>query len=74
MNLVGKDISRSFLITKVLPYILEKWSDVDHNFPIYIKQDNAQTPIYSDDEEFRLALSQYGVNVHLLCQPPTLMA
>ncbi|WOG94536.1 hypothetical protein DCAR_0313832 [Daucus carota subsp. sativus] len=67
---VGRDIARTFLITKVLPAILEKWPARDVNKPILIQQDNARTHINPDDEEFRLAVQRCGLNVQLICQPP----
>ncbi|XP_074337431.1 uncharacterized protein LOC141674619 [Apium graveolens] len=67
---VGKDLSRSYLIHKVLPTILEKWPAGDRNITITIQQDNARTHVDPNDEEFRLAVSRYGLNVQIRCQPP----
>lgn len=67
---VGKYLSRSYLIHKGLLAILEKWPADDRNNTIIIQQDNARTHIDPTDEEFQLALSRYGLNVQLGCQPP----
>lgn len=67
---VGRDMSRSFLINKVLPAIQEKWPPGDANTLIYIQQDNARTHINPNDEEFRLAVARSGLNIQLTCQPP----
>lgn len=61
---------REYLINKVLPAILEKWPFGDRNTPIIIHQDNAKMHIDPNDEEFRSAVSKYGLNVQLICQPP----
>ncbi|XP_074373603.1 uncharacterized protein LOC141713943 [Apium graveolens] len=67
---VGKNLSRSYLINKVLPAILEKWPFDDENITLVIQQDNARTHIDPNDEEFCLAVSKLGLNVQLRCQPP----
>ncbi|KAK1357994.1 hypothetical protein POM88_051250 [Heracleum sosnowskyi] len=67
---VGRDMSRFFLINKVIPAILEKWPLGDANTLICIQQDNAMTHINPNDEEFRLAVARSGLNIQLSCQPP----
>ncbi|KAL6508986.1 hypothetical protein OROHE_021545 [Orobanche hederae] len=67
---VGRDLSRDYLVNKVLPAILEKWPFDDRDMTIIIQQDNARTHIDPNDEEFRLAVAKYGLNVQIRCQPP----
>ena len=49
---VTRQVSREFLIEKVLPAIKEKWPLEDRWNPIYIQQDNAKTHVSPDDPEF----------------------
>lgn len=65
ITFIGKDIVRSYLINKVAPAILERWP-FDGN-PIIIQQDNAQTHIDPNNEEFHLAMSRLGLNVQVIC-------
>ncbi|KAM3382792.1 hypothetical protein P3S68_008367 [Capsicum galapagoense] len=67
---VTKEISRSFLINKVLPAIKAKWPSEDLNSTIFIQQDNARTHIQPNEEEFCRATTQDGFDIHLMCQPP----
>ncbi|GJQ94186.1 hypothetical protein Tco_0005325 [Tanacetum coccineum] len=48
---VTKDVTRSWLIQKVLPAIRAKWPQ-GHTGPIYIQQDNAKPHIGVDDAKF----------------------
>ena len=45
MTSVTKEVSRDFLVNKVLPAIKEKWPAEEKGLPIYIQQDNARTHI-----------------------------
>lgn len=53
---VTKDVTRSWLIEKVLPAIRAKWPQ-GHEGPIYIQQDNARPHISVNDIEFLEASS-----------------
>ncbi|GJV31379.1 hypothetical protein Tco_1391779 [Tanacetum coccineum] len=48
---VTKDVTKSWLIQKVLPAIRARWLQ-GHMGPIYIQQDNAKTHIGVNDAEF----------------------
>jgi hypothetical protein len=61
---------RSYLISKVLPAIMEKWPIEDRNRPIWIQQDNARTHVPVDDEHFAIAATQTGLDIRLMNQPP----
>ena len=64
-----KEITRKFLIEKVLPAIKEKWPRYASHDPIYIQQDNARTLIDTNDVEFCQAAKEDGFNIHLMCKP-----
>jgi hypothetical protein len=49
---ITKEVSRMFLINKVLPAIKEKWPREHVHETIYIQQDNALCHVSVDDEEF----------------------
>ncbi|GJS43542.1 hypothetical protein Tco_0568585 [Tanacetum coccineum] len=66
---VTKEITRSWLIQKVLPDIRAKWSR-GHTGPIYIQQDNARPHIDVNDSEFLEAASRDGFDIRLCFQPP----
>ncbi|XP_050889102.1 uncharacterized protein LOC127094292 [Lathyrus oleraceus] len=70
MTSITKDVMRTFLIQKVLPAIKEKWPKEEIGHPIFIQQDNARTHLHCEDEEFRLAATQDGFDIRLMCQPP----
>ena len=64
-----RDVSRSFLITKVLPAIVAKWPREARGETIWIQQDNARTHIEPNDEAFCLAVRQTGLDIHIFNQP-----
>ncbi|XP_057453214.1 uncharacterized protein LOC130745087 [Lotus japonicus] len=66
---ITKEVSRMFLINKVLPAIKEKWPREHAHEPIFIQQDNAPCHVSPDDEEFHRASSEGGFNICLTCQP-----
>ena len=57
---ITKDVTRSWLIEKVLPTIRAKWPQ-GHEGPIYIQQDNARPHISVNDSEFLEASSRDGL-------------
>ena len=65
-----RDVSRSYLITKVLPAIVAKWPREARGETIWIQQDNARTHIEPNDEAFRLAVQQTGLDIRIFNQPP----
>lgn len=67
---VTKEVSRTFLIEKVLPAIREKWPKDCVRDPIFIQQDNARTHIDHNDAEFCEAAKLGGFDIRLMCQPP----
>ena len=74
MTSVGRDVSRLFLIEKVIPAIKEKWPKEDIGMDIFIQQDNAPSHVDPSDPEFCQVAAQVaqeaGFNIHLMCQPP----
>ena len=48
---VNKEVSRTFLITRVIPAIEAKWPAEDRHQTIYIQQDNAKTHVSVNDKE-----------------------
>lgn len=68
VSIKREDIKR-FLIEKVLPRIYERWPAEDIGKTIFIQQDNAKTHVTINDEEFQVAASQLGLDIHLMCQP-----
>ncbi|XP_022041966.1 uncharacterized protein LOC110944619 [Helianthus annuus] len=66
---VTKEVTRSWLIDKVLPAIRDKWPQ-DHTGPIFIQQDNAKPQISIDDEQFVQEASRGGFDIRLSFQPP----
>jgi len=67
---VNKDISRSFLITKVIPAIRRVWPREDAGKTILIQQDNARTCVAPNDLVFLEAVAQTGLNIRIMNQPP----
>jgi DNA-binding Lrp family transcriptional regulator len=67
---VKRQVSREFLIEKVLPAIKEKWPLEDRWSPIFIQQDNAKTHVLPNDPEFLEAAARGGWDIRLVCQPP----
>ncbi|CAM0144787.1 unnamed protein product [Urochloa decumbens] len=70
MTSVTKDVSRDFLINKVLPALKAKWPAEERGMPIFIQQDNAHTHIAVDDPAFVQAAQADGWDIRLTCQPP----
>ncbi|KAK8556340.1 hypothetical protein V6N12_002747 [Hibiscus sabdariffa] len=69
LSMLELDVTRSFLINKVLPAIRAKWpSSSDKR--IFIQKDNAKPHIDIDDEQFLQAASLDGFNFQLFFQPP----
>ncbi|XP_062208383.1 uncharacterized protein LOC133909852 [Phragmites australis] len=66
---ITKEVTRTFLIEKVLPVIRAKWPCEDANKPIYIQQDNARPHIAPNDKLFCDAAKQDGFDIRLICQP-----
>ncbi|XP_022013709.1 uncharacterized protein LOC110913170 [Helianthus annuus] len=66
---VTKEVTRSWLIDKVLPAIRDKWPQ-GHTGPIFIQQDNAKPHISIDDEQFVQEASRGGFDIRLRFQPP----
>ena len=66
---VTRDVSRSFLITKVLPAIVAKWPREARGEIIWIQQDNARTHIEPNDEAFCHAVRQTGLDIRIFNQP-----
>lgn len=69
INLINKQIVKSFLLDKVLPAIKKKWPREDIDRPIFTQQDNARTNIDCDDEDFLRVVSQNGFDIRMMCQP-----
>ncbi|KAH7867312.1 hypothetical protein Vadar_031871 [Vaccinium darrowii] len=67
---VTKDVSRSYLIHKVLPAIKAKWPISGVRETIFIQQDNAKPHIHSLDVDFLEAGREDGFDIRLACQPP----
>lgn len=70
ITFITKDVSRMFLINKILPAIKEKWPREHACETIFIQQDNAPCHVSLDNEEFRVAASEGGFDIRLTCQPP----
>jgi hypothetical protein len=67
---VKRETSREFLIEKVIPTIVESRPAEDAGKTIWIQQDNARTHVPADDEAFLHVVSQTGLDIHLMHQPP----
>ncbi|KAL6861529.1 hypothetical protein ACP4OV_017229 [Aristida adscensionis] len=68
--IVTRDVSRQYLITKVLPAIVAKWPREGRRETVWIQQDNARTHIDPNDEAFCLAVQQTGLDIRIFNQPP----
>ncbi|GJX69947.1 hypothetical protein Tco_0307118 [Tanacetum coccineum] len=66
---VTKEVTRSWLIEKVLPAIRAKWPQ-GHTGPVFIQQDNAKPNIGVNDDEFLQEASRDGFDIRLHFQPP----
>jgi hypothetical protein len=60
---------RSYLIGKVLNAIVRRWPQEHRGKTIYIQQDNAPSHVPVNDEEFRTAVAQTGLDIRLINQP-----
>ena len=65
---------RQFLISHVLPAMMDRfpemyWKDANRRRGVILQQDGAGSHIKQDDEEFKEAVEELGVNVRLLTQP-----
>ncbi|KAM0898928.1 hypothetical protein ACQ4PT_021640 [Festuca glaucescens] len=67
---VTKDVSREWLVNKVLPAIKEKWPVAERGRTIYIQQDNAKSHIDPNGPIFLAAATADGWDIRLVCQPP----
>src|SRR5438128_528556 len=67
---VTKDVSRDWLVNKVLPAIKEKWPSMERGRTVYIQQDNARTHIAADDPVFLAAATADDWDIRLVCQSP----
>ncbi|CAH9102271.1 unnamed protein product [Cuscuta epithymum] len=65
---ITKDITKAFLIEKVVPAIKSKWP-IHGSKTIFIQQDNATPHIKSSDPEFKAVAKADGFDIHLTCQP-----
>ncbi len=70
-----RDVSRQYLINKVIPEIKKKWPrsffDGPHNWawPIFIQQDNAKAHVLEADPLVAAAGTRGGWHIHLKNQP-----
>jgi hypothetical protein len=60
---------RSYLITKVLKAIVERWPPELAGQTIYIQQDNAPSHVPVNDKEFAAAVAHTGLDIRLINQP-----
>ena len=65
-----KDVSRDYMVNKLLPAIKALWPAPEHRRIIYIQQDNAKTHISVNDSVFCAAAQSDGWDIRLTCQPP----
>jgi hypothetical protein len=66
---VGRDIMRSYFISKLLPKIVEKWPMYDRERTIWIQQDNCTSHVPPDDVQFQAAVAQTGLDIKVMYQP-----
>ena len=66
----GKEVSRTFLTTRVIPTIKAKWPTEDCHQIIYIQQDDAKTHVSVNDKEVLEAAQAGGWDIRIVCQPP----
>jgi hypothetical protein len=67
---ITNEVSRMFLINKVLPAIKAKWPHEYARETIYIQQDNASCHVPTNDPEFCAAAAEGGFDIRLMCQAP----
>ena len=65
---ITRDVYREYLIQKLLPAIKQKWSM--NNRRIQLQQDGAKSHILDDDEEFKEAVDEIGLNLTMYTQLP----
>ncbi|GAA0144003.1 hypothetical protein LIER_04557 [Lithospermum erythrorhizon] len=68
--MVTQDISRAWMIEKVLPAIRDRWPMCSRGSTIYIQQDNARPHIKTFDEKLLEAAKTDGFDIRLTCQAP----
>jgi hypothetical protein len=68
--IVNREVSRQFLIEKVIPAIYSQWPGEDVGRTIFIQQDNAKTHVAPNDPAFLEAVEATGLDIRLLQQPP----
>ena len=67
---ITRDVYREYLIQKFLPAIKERWPR--NNRRIWLQQDGARSHILEDDEEFKEAVQEIGLNLTVYTQSPNL--
>ncbi|KAE8775203.1 hypothetical protein D1007_52324 [Hordeum vulgare] len=65
-----RNVSRDYLINKVIPAIQDKWPDEDEGATIFIQLDNAKPHVLPNDVSFREAVEQTDLDIRLVQQPP----
>ena len=63
---ITQDVYQEYLIQKVLPAIKERWPM--NNGRIRLQQDGAKSHILDDDEEFKEAVDEIGLNLTMYTQ------
>lgn len=66
---VDRDTMRSYLISKVLPAIVQKWPSNDRARTIWIQQDNASSHVPPNDSQFQATVAQTGLDIKITYQP-----
>ncbi|KAE8781434.1 hypothetical protein D1007_45294 [Hordeum vulgare] len=67
---VTRNVSRDYLINKVIPAIRDKWPDEDEGATIFIQQDNVKPHVLPNDVSFREVVEQTDLHIQLVQQPP----
>lgn len=57
------------MIAKLLPAIVAKWPREVAGKTIWIQQDNAPSHVPCNDEQFKAAVAQTGLDIRLMSQP-----
>ena len=65
---ITRDVYWEYLIQKLLPAIKQKWPM--NNGRIWLQQDGAKSHILDDDEEFKEAVDDIGLNLTVYTQSP----
>ena len=66
---LDRDTVRSYLISKVLPAIVQKWPSNDRARTIWIQQDNASSHVPPNDSQFQTVVAQTGLDIKIMYQP-----